>query len=58
MQNTQIPDFKNGLLASLDYCSTILINSTKQQLQQLNRIIKSTTRLIFNKRKYNTCSIS
>ena len=58
MQNTQIPKFKNGLLASLDYCSTILINSTKQQLQQLNRIIKSTTRLIFNKRKYNTCSIS
>ena len=44
----------NALLFSrLDYCYTLLINATKQQLQQLNRIIKSTTRLIFNKRKYD-----
>ena len=42
----------------LDYCSILLSNETKQQLRQLNRIIKSTTRLIFNKRKYETCSIS
>ena len=32
------------IFVRLDYCSTLLINSTKQQLQELNRIIKSTTR--------------
>ena len=72
MQNMQIPirnTFKNDLLRNdllanslicsiLDYCSILLINSTNQQLQQLNCIIKSTTRHIFNKRKYDTCSIS
>ena len=46
------------IFSNLDYCSTLLTNSTKQQLQQLNRIIESTTRLIFNKRKYDTCCIS
>ena len=34
----------------LDYCSTLLTNSTKIQLLQIDRIIKSTTRIIFNKR--------
>ena len=49
----------NALIFSrLDYCSTLLTNSTKLQLLQLERIIKSTTRLIFNKRKCDRCSIS
>ena len=49
----------NALIFSrLDYCSTLLTNSTKLQLLQLDRIIKSTTRLIFNKRKFDRCSIS
>ena len=49
----------NDLIFSrLDYCSTLLTNSTKLQLLQLDRIIKSTTRLICNKRKFDRCSIS
>ena len=49
----------NALIFSrLDSCSTLLTNSTKLQLLQLDRIIKSTTRLIFNKRKLDRCSIS
>ena len=49
----------NALIFSrLDYCSTLLANSTKLQLLLLDRIIKSTTRLIFNKRKFDRCSIS
>ena len=46
------------IFSRLDYCSTLLTNSTKLQLLQLDRIIKSTTRLIFNKRKFDRCSIS
>ena len=42
----------------IDYCSTLLTNSTKLQLLQLDRIIKSTTRLIFNNRTFGRCSIS
>ena len=49
----------NALMFSrLYYCSTLLTNSTKIQLLQLDRIIKSTTRIIFNKRKLDRCSIS
>ena len=49
----------NALIFSrLNYCSTLLTNSTKLQLLQLDRIIKSTTQLFFNKWKFDRCSIS
>ena len=48
MQNTEISTIKNSLLisecfnfSSLNYYSTLLTNSTKIQLLQLNLIIKS-----------------
>ena len=47
-----------SIFSRLDYCSTLLANSTKLQLLQLDRIIKSTTRLIFNKRKCDRYFIS